>query len=219
VIDDTYRHKQLVGIPWKLALELQRRGWIWRAEIVWSKASVPEGVKDRPTRAQESVLMFTKSKRYLYNFDEMLEPHENPWAIDCIRKAQEQNVNGRPRVNPFSKDHRRLNGKRGMSRAEFGALMNPLGKNMRDVWTINANRQRGPHSATMPVELAKKCIQASSRSGDFVLDPFAGVGTTGMAAAGHGRRFVGVELVDRFARIATREIEAVSGSAGNGARK
>jgi site-specific DNA-methyltransferase (adenine-specific)/site-specific DNA-methyltransferase (cytosine-N4-specific) len=72
------RHKQLVGIPWKLALELQRRGWNWRAEIVWSKASVPEGVKARPTRAHESVLMFTKPTRYLYNYEEMLEPHEKP---------------------------------------------------------------------------------------------------------------------------------------------
>ena len=41
-IDDSYRYKELLGIPWRLALELQRLGWHWRAEIVWSKASTPE---------------------------------------------------------------------------------------------------------------------------------------------------------------------------------
>jgi DNA modification methylase len=210
VIEDTYRHKQLMGIPWRLALELQRRGWIWRAEIVWSKASLPEGAKDRPTRAHEAILMFTKSKRYLWNFEEMLEPHDNPWAIDCIAKAKEQQVIARPRTNPFSKDHRRRNGSKGMTRAEMGALMNPLGRNPRDVWEINANRARGAHSATMPQELAAKCIRASTRLNDYVLDPFAGVGTTGIAATALNRRFVGVELVERFARIADREIMAAT---------
>jgi DNA modification methylase len=208
IIDDTYRHKQLVGIPWRLAFELQRRGWIWRSEIVWSKASLPEGAKDRPTRAHETVLMFTKAKRYLWNYEAMLEPHDNPWAIDCIAKAKEQGVNGRPRSNPFSKDHRRRNGSTGMTRAEMGALMNPLGRNPRDVWEINANRARGIHSATMPVGLAEKCIRASTKVGDYVLDPFCGVGTTGVAALGLGRRFVGVELVERFAKTAICDIES-----------
>lgn len=210
VIDDTYRHKQLVGTPWRLAFELQRRGWIWRAEIVWSKASLPEGAKDRPTRAHEAILMFTKSRRYLWNYKETLEPHDNPWAIDCIAKAKEQQVNGRPRTNPFSKDLRRRNGSNGMTRAEMGALMNPLGRNPRDVWEINANRARGAHSATMPKALAAKCIQASTHPDDYVLDPFAGVGTTGIEGIGLNRRFVGIELVERYARIADREIMAAT---------
>jgi hypothetical protein len=59
VIDDSYWKKQLVGVPWRLAFELQRRGWFWRAEIVWHKPCKPEPCKDRPTRAhdcQSSVL-------------------------------------------------------------------------------------------------------------------------------------------------------------------
>jgi site-specific DNA-methyltransferase (adenine-specific) len=201
-IDDSYKHKELVGIPWRLALELKRRGWYWRAEIVWAKASTPEPVKDRPTRAHEAMLLFSKKPRYFYDYDAILEPHDSEWAVDCIRKAQASGLTGRPRTNPFSKDKRAVNGMRGITRAEYGTLMNPNGKNRRDVWTINAEKFRGAHSAVMPVALADVCVKAGSAVGDVVLDPFAGTGTTGVAALANGRRFVGIELVPRFIRMA-----------------
>jgi DNA modification methylase len=208
-IDDSYHHKELVGIPWRLAFELQRRGWHWRAEIVWAKASTPEPVKDRPTRAHEAVLLFSKKRNYFYDFNAILEPHDSAWALDCIRKAQESNLTERPKTNPFSKDKRHLNEMRGITRAEYGTLMNPNGKNKRDVWSINAERLGGSHPAVMPVALAEVCVLAGSRPGDVVLDPFAGTGTTGVAALENGRRFVGVELVSRFVRMAHQRLKLV----------
>jgi site-specific DNA-methyltransferase (adenine-specific) len=194
-IDDTYWRKQLCGIPWLLALEMKRRGWFWRSEIVWAKASTPEPVKDRPTRAHEALLLFSKRRNYVYNYHQMLEPHDNPWAIDCIQKALEQGVNGRPRNNPFDKEGRRLNGRRGITRAEYGAMMNANGKNRRDVWHINSEKFKGAHSAVMPLPLAELVIRASTKPGDIVLDPFAGVSTSGVAALRLHRRFVGAELL------------------------
>jgi len=206
VIDDTYWKKQLVGIPWRLAFELQRRGWFWRSEIVWSKASTPDGAKDRPTRAHEALLLFSKKPRYFYNYEAVLEPHANPWAIDCIKKAQENGQEMRPGYNPFSKDHRRTNGSKGITRADYGALMNPKGKNRRDVWAIPGEKNRGNHSAAMPVSLAEICLKATSQLGDIVLDPFCGTGTTGVAALKLGRRFLGVELVPRYAEMAVERL-------------
>ena len=206
-IDDSYHNKELVGIPWRLALELQRRGWHWRAEIVWAKASTPEPVKDRPTRAHEAVLLFSKKRNYFYDFNAILEPHDSEWAVDCIRKAQAAGLTERPKTNPFSKDKRQVNGMRGITRAEYGTLMNPNGKNKRDVWTINAERLGGSHPAVMPVALAEVCVKAGSETGDVVLDPFAGTGTTGAAALNNGRRFVGVELVPRFVRMAHERLK------------
>jgi DNA modification methylase len=210
-LDDSYSNKRLMGIPWRLALELQRRGWYWRAEIVWSKASTPEPVRDRPTRAHEAVLLFSKKQRYFYDYEAVLEPHDNPWALDCIQKALASGIPDRPRNNPFSKDSRRMNGTKGITRAEYGALMNPNGKNKRDVWTIKAEKQRGSHSAVMPVELAEICIRAGSESGDVVLDPFCGTGTAGVAAMKHGRRFVGVELLKEFVDETNHRLQATEG--------
>lgn len=211
VIDDTYWRKQLLGVPWRLAFELQRRGWFWRSEIVWQKASTPEACRDRPTRSHEAVLLFSKRRAgYFYDYEAILEPHTNPWALDCIKKAQESGQTERPRSNPFSKDERRRNGTKGITRAEYGVLMNPDGKNERDVWTVTTEKFGGAHSATMPVKLAETCVLTGSGCGDVVLDPFCGTGTTGVAALKHGRRFLGIDLAPRIVEMARGRLSALN---------
>lgn len=72
------KDKDLLGIPWRLALAMQDNGWYLRSDIVWHKPNVmPESVKDRPTRAHEYLFMFTKSERYRYNHEAVKEPAEN----------------------------------------------------------------------------------------------------------------------------------------------
>ena len=66
--------KDLLGLPWRLAFALQDDGWYLRADIIWHKPNVtPESVKDRPTRAHEYVFMFTKSERYYYDRESVME--------------------------------------------------------------------------------------------------------------------------------------------------
>jgi DNA modification methylase len=130
-----------------------------------------------------------------------------PLHGDCLQKAQEAGVNGRPKTNVFKAEERQAKGSRGISRAEMGALMNPAGKNGRDVWTITPARGAADHSAVMPVELAERCIKAATKLGDVVIDPFCGSATTGVAALKLGRRFLGIELVPRFVRLANEKLE------------
>lgn len=60
--------KDLIGIPWKLALALQDAGWYLRADVVWNKPNCqPESVKDRPTRSHEYLFLFTKDEDYFYD--------------------------------------------------------------------------------------------------------------------------------------------------------
>jgi len=61
------------------------------------------------------------------------------------------------------------------------------------VWDIRTDAD-GSHPAAMPTELARRCIQAGSREGDVVLDPFGGSGTTGRAAQELGRKAILIEL-------------------------
>lgn len=64
------KDKELIGIPWRLALALQDSGWYLRAEIIWRKPNCqPESVQDRPTREHEQIFMFAKSEHYNYDID------------------------------------------------------------------------------------------------------------------------------------------------------
>jgi len=78
--------KDLVGIPWRLALALQEAGWHLRSDIIWEKPNcMPESVKDRPTRAHEYVFLFSKSVKYHYDYESVREPggrnRRTVWSI------------------------------------------------------------------------------------------------------------------------------------------
>lgn len=66
---------------------------------------------------------------------------------------------------------------------------------VRSVWRGPTAGYKGDHVAVMPLWLAQRCVLLTSRSGDIVLDPFAGSGTTLVAALGYGRRAVGIDLL------------------------
>jgi site-specific DNA-methyltransferase (adenine-specific) len=68
--------KDLIGVPWRLALALQERGWYLRSDIIWNKPNAqPESVADRPTRSHEYVFLFSKSERYKYNTNAVPGPN------------------------------------------------------------------------------------------------------------------------------------------------
>jgi len=66
--------KDLVGVPWRLALRLQEDGWYLRSDIIWHKPNCqPESVKDRPTRAHEYIFLLSKALRYYYDHRAIME--------------------------------------------------------------------------------------------------------------------------------------------------
>ena len=81
------------------------------------------------------------------------------------------------------------------------------------VWNLTpATRQRGGHPAPFPVELARRCIRLSTWPGEVVLDPFAGTGTTLVAARQLGRRAIGIERSESYClaavdRLAQRSLD------------
>lgn len=69
--------KDLIGVPWRLALALQEAGWYLRADVIWHKPNCqPESVKDRPTRAHEYLFLFSKNERYKYDPDAVRGPND-----------------------------------------------------------------------------------------------------------------------------------------------
>jgi site-specific DNA-methyltransferase (adenine-specific) len=86
------------------------------------------------------------------------------------------------------------------------AIIEPNGRNCRSVWNVNTLGFAGAHFATFPPKLIEPCIKASTRSRDFVLDPFFGSGTVGLVAANLGRRYVGIELHPEYVAMAASRL-------------
>ena len=86
------------------------------------------------------------------------------------------------------------------------AVRGPGGRNLRTVWDINTEPYADAHFATFPPGLIEPCIALTSQSGDLIIDPFVGSGTTGLVARKLARRFVGIELNPSYLTIAENRL-------------
>ncbi len=159
---DGLKPKDLIGVPWRLALALQAAGWWLRSEVIWHKTNAnPESVRDRPTKAHKTVFLFSKEQDY--HFDD-------------------------------------------------GAARGPNGRRIRDVWDLPTEPLRrrrdwpADHPAMMPLSLARRCLALTSRPDGIVMDPYAGSGTTIIAAQEIGCRWIGVEIKSAFADLIERRM-------------
>ncbi len=90
------------------------------------------------------------------------------------------------------------------------ALKKP-GTQMRSVWSINtpgpSEKRHGRHPTQKPIALLKRIVLASTSEGDTVLDPFTGSSTTGLAAYGCGRRFIGIDTGKKYLDLSIQRLE------------
>ena len=80
--------KDLVGVPWKFAIEMQKRGWYLRQDIIWHKpVPMPESVNDRLQKSHEHIFLFSKKKNYYFDAMAIAKP-----SIDNDRLVRLQDV-------------------------------------------------------------------------------------------------------------------------------
>lgn len=96
---------------------------------------------------------------------------------------------------------------------DHSAVRGPNDRNVRTVWDINTQPYKDAHFATFPPSLVEPCVALSTSTGDLVLDPFLGSGTTGLTALTLGRRFVGIELNPDYVEIAERRLRLAASAA------
>jgi DNA modification methylase len=197
--------KDLIGIPWRVAFELQKRGWYLRSDIIWHKTNpMPESVTDRPTKAHEYVFLLSKSERYWYDSDAIKEQATCGWngsSFDDERDLKlHPNIGKKPRPSAVKGT---FNGKtEAMADTGQNAFRSVTDyRNKRTVWTLATLPTPDAHFATYPIELPETCIRAGCPVDGIVLDPFSGAGTTGLAAIKNGRRYVGIELNAEYIQI------------------
>ena len=201
--------KQLLGIPWRVALALQADGWVLRQDIIWHKPNpMPESVRDRCTKAHEYIFLLSKSERYYYDQDAISEPI----AQASIARLSQPNIanqmgsdrvpgktNGTMKAVVRSSGNKERKQRPGSPDSHHGKQAGSVPwegstRNKRSVWTVSTKPYKGAHFATFPIDLIEPCILAGSRGNDIVLDPFMGSGTTAAAAVLHGRQYIGCEL-------------------------
>ena len=76
--------KSIIGIPWRVAIEMTARGWVLRAPIIWHRdKALPEPVKDRPARSYEYIFMFAKDRKYYFDKKPLIDKKvdEDVWTI------------------------------------------------------------------------------------------------------------------------------------------
>lgn len=182
------------SIPWRVAIALQDRGWILRSDIVWAKSysfhpstagsCMPESVKNRPTRSHEYIFLLTKSEKYFYDHVAVKENGIYPAGTKAAKGSGKRQGNRR--------------------KAEYAVYSGK--RNLRSVWCINPKPYKEAHFSTFPPALVEPCIKAGSRTGDLVLDPFGGSGTTAFVAGQLGRSCVSLDLNPDYLQLQRKRL-------------
>jgi DNA modification methylase len=186
--------RNLIGIPWRVALALQADGWYLRQDIIWHKPNpMPESVRSRCTKAHEYIFLLSKSPKYYFDSDAISEPVT---ATTTFRLAQN--------IESQAGSLRVPNKTNGPMKAVGGGM-----RNKRSVWTVTTKPYKGAHFATFPPDLIAPCIKAGSKKGDTVFDPFIGSGTSAQVALSLSRRYIGCELNQDYEPLIQKRISSI----------
>lgn len=222
--DPALKHKNLIGIPWRVAFALQSDGWYLRQDIIWSKSNpMPESVTDRFTKSHEYIFLLTKSGQYYFNNEAVKEPITHTSALRL-----RQNIGGQVgsnRVPGKSNGNIKAVGKKDFSKSYAGGGTNIDGhsgarkpdgtpfdyvlsgkRNKRSVWEVATKPFKEAHFAVFPENLIKPMVLAGCPEGGIVLDPFFGSGTTGLVSKNLKRHYIGIELNSEYIKIAEKRL-------------
>ena len=196
-IGGALKHKDLIGIPWRVAFALQADGWYLRQDIIWHKPNpMPESVRDRCTKAHEYIFLLSKSPKYYFDAEAIKEPLA-PSSIPRLQQDVASQV-GTTRANGGAKTNGNFKASGDLQTGK---------RNKRSVWTVTTKPFKGAHFATFPPDLIEPCILAGCPPQGTVLDPFGGSGTTGMVAKRHNRNAVLCELNPEYAAMARDRVD------------
>jgi adenine-specific DNA-methyltransferase len=167
-----------VPIPYLL---WDRSPFYFLQEIVWNYGAGVSSKRGLSPRNEKWLFYSKDAENYTFNLDDIRDPNV---------KYPNQKKNGKYRCNPS-------------------------GKNPSDVWEFpkvttgkdRSSQERTGHPAQFPLAIIERIIKASSNPVDMVLDPFAGSCSTGIAAFGLGRIFIGFETREDYCKLAVARLK------------
>lgn len=145
------------------------------------------------------MFLLAKSQRYFFDADAIAEQALQP--VGDLATAS----------GKFSQHKQATIGQNQSRTSSLGANHGNAKRNIRNVWTIATQPYSEAHFATMPPELAERCVKAGTKPGGTVLDPFGGAGTTGLVSDRLGRDAILIELNPTYADLARNRISDDAG--------
>jgi hypothetical protein len=211
----------LIGLPWQIAFALQDDPTVETLSV-----------DDRLASGYELIFLLAKQKRHYLDLDSIRHPCP---GIAAARPAADGNRGAAGCLDPNAcrcgNRHTRRHGNGNYANAagscggrqhaaaipaagRHHAAAHLVGNNAGDVWALPAP----PFWNTVPIEVPLRCIAAGCRPGGTVLDMFAGIATTGLAARELGCSFIGIEQTPDLCRIAQHRLEGDTNDSDGSAR-
>ncbi|MCL2856324.1 MAG: site-specific DNA-methyltransferase [Oscillospiraceae bacterium] len=141
----------------------------------------------------ETMLWFTKTDNYVFNLDEVRVSSKYP-----NKRHYKGEKKGELSGNP-----------RGKNPSDFwGKIQEDFDSGMWDIPNVKANHvEKTDHPCQFPVELVERCVLALTNENDIVLDPYAGVASSLVAAVMHNRKALGVDRAEEYIKIGEERIQ------------
>ncbi len=169
----------------------KRLGLKLRNRIIWHFDHGLHASK-RFSGRYETLLWFTKSDNYTFNLDPVRVPSKYPG-----KRHFKGDKKGQPSCNPLGKNPADI----------WRIITEDWERSLWDIPNVKANHpEKTIHPCQFPIELVERCVLALTNEGDWVLDPFSGVGSALLAARGHNRRAMGCEKEADYVAIARERL-------------
>lgn len=182
----------------ELILEMRKQGWFWTEEFIWHKKnSYPGKWPNRFRDSWERLLQFNKDKKFNMYQEEVMVPMGD-WAKTRLKNLSDT-------------DKKRDESKVGSG---FGKnISNWLNRDKAfptNVLHLSTECNNKNHSAAFPEELPKWFIKLFTKTGDTVLDPFMGSGTTNIVSHKMNRNSIGIEILPEYYEMVKEQIELMN---------
>ena len=170
----------------ELILEMRKQGWLWTEEYIWHKKNCYPGKwPNRFRDSWERLLHFTKQKKFKMFQDNVKVPIGS-WSKQRLKNLSETDM---------IRDVSKVGSGFGKNISNWVSKDTVYPTNVLKLSTECNNKQ---HSATFPESLPTWFIKLFTEVGDVVLDPFAGSGTTLIAASKLDRYSIGIDTNSEY---------------------
>jgi site-specific DNA-methyltransferase (adenine-specific) len=181
----------------ELIMEMKKQGWLWTEEFIWHKKnSYPGKWPNRFRDSWERCIQFNKQKSFNMYQEEVMVPVGN-WAKSRLKNLSEIDKN---------RDESKVASGFGKNISNWVGRDKAYPTNVLHLSTECSNKS---HSAVFPEEIPEWFIKLFTETGDVILDPFIGSGTTAVVGKKLNRKYIGIDIDPNYCDISKSRLKDI----------